>query len=132
MKILGIDYGKSKIGLAISEADFAEPFKVIQASSMTEAVLLLMDIIKTEQINKVIVGVSEGAMGVESENFAKILKSKILIPVETFDETLTTYDAQEISLEAGVPRKRRSQMEDAYAATLILRNYLDSALKEKE
>jgi len=49
-------------------------------------------------------------------------------PVETFDETLSTYNAQRASIEAGMKRKKRKDMEDAYAATLILQGYLDSAV----
>ena len=47
------------------------------------------------------------------------------VPVETFDETLSTQDAQRMSKEAGIKQKRRHLMEDAYAAAIMLQNFLD-------
>jgi putative Holliday junction resolvase len=49
----------------------------------------------------------------------------ISIPVVTFDETLSTKEAQILSKEAGIGQKKRHQMEDAYAATIMLQNFLD-------
>ena len=49
-------------------------------------------------------------------------------PVETFDETLSTHDARRVSIEEGMKRKKRKGMEDAYAATIMLQGYLDSAV----
>ena len=59
-------------------------------------------------------------MAEEQKEFAKNLGA------ETFDETLTTKEAQRLSLEAGLPRKKRRGMEDAFAATLMLQSYLDN------
>ncbi len=119
-KILGIDYGRSKIGLAISDGPLAEPFKVIRYKNKESVVEEIKKIIEYENIEKVVVGVSEGEMGEESKNFAENFNA------ETFDETLTSQDAQFLSQEAGIGRKKRKEMEDAYAATIMLQNYLDS------
>ena len=119
MKILGIDYGRSKIGLAISEGTLAEPWKVIRVDSFEDAVGKVMQVIKVEQVEKVVVGISEGKMGEESKKFAE------KIGAETFDETLTSLDAQTLSREAGIGQKKRREMEDAYAASIMLQNYLD-------
>jgi putative holliday junction resolvase len=119
MKILGIDYGRSKIGLAIGEAGFAEPFKVIRVVSFDDAVAKIGKEMELSKPEKVVVGVSEGVMGAESKRFAQS------IGAETFDETLTSQDAQRLSIEAGINRKKRKGMEDAYAATIMLQNYLD-------
>jgi putative Holliday junction resolvase len=120
MKILGIDYGRSKVGLAVGEAGFAEPLKVIHVNSYQEAVLKIKKEIELEKPEKVVVGVSEGEMGEESRTFARDLGA------ETFDETLSSQEAQKLSLEAGVGQKKRREMEDAYAASIMLQNYLDS------
>lgn len=120
MKTLGIDYGKSKIGLAVGIGSFAEPLKVIRVENFSDAVYKIKKEIENEKPEKVIVGVSEGDMGEESRKFAKEVGGS------TFDETLTSKDAQKLSIEAGISRKRRHQMEDAYAASLMLQNYLDS------
>lgn len=113
MKILGIDYGRSKIGLAIAEGRLAEPWKVVNP-------IELMKILANEKFDKIVVGISEGEMGTESGKFAKTLGA------ETFDETLSTQEAQRLSREAGVSKKKQRGMEDAYAASIMLQNYLDS------
>ena len=120
MKILGIDYGRKKIGLAVSEGILAEPWKVIKVNNFEEAVIKVLQVLQVLQVNKVIVGVSENKMAEESKKFAK------RIGAETFDETLSTHEAQRVSIEAGVSRKKRHEMEDAYAASIMLQNYLDS------
>lgn len=113
MRILGIDYGRSKIGLAVAENGLAEPWKVVNP-------IELKKILEKEKFDKIVVGISEGEMGTESGKFAKTLGA------ETFDETLSTQDAQKLSREAGVSKKKRRGMEDAYAASIMLQNYLDS------
>ncbi len=119
MKILGIDYGKAKIGLAIGVGSLAEPLKVIRVNSPEDALLKIAKEIEIEKPEKIVVGVSEGEMGEESKKFAK------KIGAETFDETLSTRDAQELSMVAGVNRKKRHEMEDAFAASVMLQSYLD-------
>jgi len=112
MKMLGIDYGRTKMGLAVAESTLAEPWKVVKPSELKK-------IVETENFDKIVVGISEGEMGKEQKEFAKELGA------ETFDETLTSYDAQRLSREAGISRKKRRGMEDAFAAAIMLQNYLD-------
>lgn len=126
MKILGVDYGRRKIGLALSVGPIAEPWKVFRIESFEEAVRKVAEVVETEKIEKVIVGVSEGQMGEESKTFSLSLSKILNIPVQTFDETLTTQDAQKLAIEAGVSRKKRKALEDAFAASLMLQSFLDS------
>lgn len=121
MNILGIDYGRKKIGMAISGGSIAKPLKVIRVNSFKEGVEKVLQNIRVLQVKKVVVGVSEGEMGDESRKFAKE------IGAITFDETLSTYDAQTLSMQAGINRKKRKNMEDAFAAAVMLQNYIDSA-----
>ena len=125
MITLGIDYGKSKVGFALAESDLSEPLTVLHYKDYANLEVQILQLIKKYTVEKVVVGVSEGAMGEECKNFANILKQKLLIPVETFDETLTTFDANSRSLEANLKRKKRREMEDAYAAAIMLQNYID-------
>ena len=127
MNILGIDYGRSKIGLAIAEGNLADPIKVIKYQDTKILVDQLLKFIEEYKIEKVIFGVSEGEMGKESKNFSINFGKLVKIPVETFDETLSTQDAQRMSREAGIGQKKRHEMEDAYAAAIMLQNYLDFA-----
>jgi putative Holliday junction resolvase len=126
MRILGIDYGRSKMGIALADGPLAEPLRVIRYTDTRIVADQIKKIIEKENIEKVVVGVSEGAMGEESKNFSISFGEMIDIPVETSDETLSTQDAQILSREAGIHQKRRHEMEDAYAACVMLQNYLDS------
>lgn len=125
MKILGIDYGRAKMGLAISETGLAEPWKVVKVGSVEDALGKLVHIVEQERIGQAVIGTSEGEMGEEQKQFAQKLADKLEIPVETWDETLSTQEAQRRSIEAGIPRNKRRQLGDAFAATVMLQSYLD-------
>lgn len=126
IKILGIDYGRSKVGLAISEGGLAEPLKVIRYQEQEKLRQEIKEIVEREKIEIIVVGVSEGEMAEETREFRKRLEKELNIPVEEFDETLTTYEAKELSRQAGINRKKRHEMEDAYAAAIMLQNYIDN------
>ncbi len=126
MKTLGIDYGRAKVGLAIGVGSLSEPLKVIRVNSFEDAVEKVIQVIKVEQVEQVVVGVSEGEMGKESKEFSLSLSKTLKIPIETFDETLSTQDAQTLSQQSGMSRKKRHEMEDAFAASVMLQSYLDT------
>ncbi len=121
MKILGIDYGRSKVGVAIADGPLAEPLQVIRYKDLTILISQIKKIIEKEKVEKVVVGISEGEIAEESKKFANE------IGAETSDETLSTLDAQALSREAGISQKKRHEMEDAYAACIMLQNYLDNS-----
>lgn len=125
MTILGIDYGRKKMGLAIATGALADPYKVIKFGSPEEAVSILEKIVRDEGIEKIVVGISEGEMGRESKAFGEELSQKVGIEVEFEDETLSTQDSQALSILAGAGRKKRKEMEDAFAAALMLQSYLE-------
>ena len=127
MQILGIDYGRKKIGIAIGDTDsrLSEPYMVIRFSKQEEAIKKVEQVIQLEKVEKVVVGVSEGEMEKETREFGKMLQEKLNLPVVFHDETLSTHDAQELSIKAGIRRKKRKGMEDAYAASVILQNFLE-------
>lgn len=120
MKLLGIDYGRKKIGLAISDGRLSEPYQVIRYKDHDKMVAHIQRIIEKQKIEKVVVGISEGEMAEESKKFAKIFNA------ETSDETLSSHDAQQMSIESHMGRKKRKEMEDAFAASIMLQNYIDS------
>lgn len=120
MKFLGIDYGRKKIGLAVSDGKLAEPYQVIRYRDWDKMIAHIQRIIEKQRIEKVVVGVSEGEMAEESKEFAKQFKA------ETFDETLSSHDAQVMSIQSGMGKKKRREMEDAFAASIMLQNYIDS------
>jgi putative Holliday junction resolvase len=125
MRILGIDYGKRKIGIALGDERLVEGLTVVRYEDEKKALEKIVKIIKKEKVNEIVVGVSEGQIGEESRKFGEKLGKKVNLPVHFQDETLTTRDAQALSIIAGIKRKKRRALEDAYSAALILQNYLD-------
>lgn len=122
MKILGIDYGRKKIGLALLEETIATPWKVLHVKDFGDALEKVKSACAEASADKVVVGISEGEMGEESKKFAR------RIGAETFDETLSTHGARELSMEAGIARKKRKNLEDAFAASVMLQSYLEQTL----
>lgn len=126
MKYLGIDYGLKRVGLAISEGDLASPYKIIEINSLSEAIEKIIKITRSENFDKVIVGLPEGAMGKATLKLINVLKSKG-VDIEAADETLSSKQALRDMLEAGVGKKKR-RVQDASAAAIILQNYLDAKI----
>lgn len=127
--ILGIDYGRAKMGLARAEGSLADPWKVIRVDSFDDALKKIEKETETERPELMVVGVSEGAMGKEQEEFATALRRVVQVPVETWDEGLSTQDAEQLARESGKGPKKRREMEDAYAASVVLQSYLDGTQK---
>ncbi|MBI2103574.1 Holliday junction resolvase RuvX [Candidatus Woesebacteria bacterium] len=117
-----------KVGIALGDTDsaLAEPCKILRYSDTRILSAKIKRIVKDEGVEKIVVGVSEGKMAGETKEFGKLLEQELKIPVVFQDETLTTADAQALSIEAGINRKKRKGMEDAFSAALILQKYFDS------
>lgn len=128
MNILGLDYGRKKIGVAISFGKLSEPLQVIRYKDYSKMINHIKRIIEKQKIGKVVVGISEGEMAKESKEFAsQFTVHGSQFTVELFDETLSSHDAQIMSIQSGMGRKRRKEMEDAFAASIMLQNYIDSS-----
>lgn len=123
MKYLGIDFGLKRVGLAISEGELASPWKILEVRNFTSAVEQVLEIIKREKFDKIVVGLPEGKMGKNVIGFMSAL-NKAGVNVETCDETLSSQKAREVMIKQGIPQKKR-HFEDAYSAAEILQNYLD-------
>lgn len=133
MKILGIDWGEKKIGLAITEGEIARPLGVEsgirnQASPRGSArgELRIKKLCERENITKIVIGISEGRMAEKTREFGQELQKATGLPVEFFDETLTTHEAIKKMVESGTSQKKRREFHDAISAALILQGYLDN------
>ncbi|KKS80998.1 MAG: hypothetical protein UV56_C0002G0003 [Candidatus Woesebacteria bacterium GW2011_GWC1_43_10b] len=123
---MGIDYGRKKVGLAMSTEGMATPLSVLKYEDQDKLLIELEKVVDREKVERVVIGVSEGQMARESLDFAKMVEEKLQLVVDVEDETLTSRDAQRLSIEAGIKRKKRRNMEDAYSAALMLQKYLDN------
>ena len=136
MRILSIDYGTKRIGLAITDnlQKMAHPLKMVSAGASQE---MSVDNILREvksyfpEIEKIIVGMpylgdnQKGAMAKTVDSFIEILRKKTDLPVITGDERLTSYAAESNLAEMQFSRKKRAKFSDSAAAALILQDYLE-------
>ncbi len=129
-KVLGIDYGRKKIGLAIGDTEtrLTEPHLVIRFKNYDDAVEKVIRTAISLDIKDLVLGVSEGKTADETSAFGILLEKKLGKPIVYQDESLSTLDAQEMSRAAGINRSRRKRMEDAFAAAVMLQDYLDTHL----
>lgn len=125
MRILGIDFGIKKIGLAISEGQLAEPYRIIRIRNQELGIRKIKNICLKEKVEKIIIGISEGLMAEQTLDFGYQLRKVTGLPVEFEDETLTSEEAKNLLIKIGKPKKKRQKQIDAISAALILQNYLD-------
>jgi putative Holliday junction resolvase len=128
MQILGVDYGLKKLGFALgdSQTRLAEPLTVFRSDNEDQAIKKVIDLLKLTGASMVVVGLSEGKVARSARLFGEKISKRAGVRVDYFDETLTTYEAKSLALKSGIKRKKRTNMEDAFAAAIILQNYLES------
>ncbi len=124
-KLMSIDFGDSKVGIAIADP-LPQPFGVFYYKEQSEIVEQIKKISDVNKIEMIIVGVSENQSGKKAKLFGEELQAKVDLPIEYFDETLSTIDAQQYLVNSGRGRKHRKEMEDAWAASVILERFLES------
>lgn len=133
MRILGLDVGDKTIGIALSDELhlIAQAFEVIKRSSLTKDFNRVGEIAREYQVERVIVGLPLEMSGKEGKQAKKVIEfiaklcRKVKLPVETWDERLTTSAAERHLLEANLPRAKRKQIIHKVAAQEILQGYLD-------
>jgi len=134
MKILCIDHGEKRIGLAISDetATIASPLAVIQHTSRVVDAAQAAQLAAQHGAERIIIGQSfdeDGApnpAGRSAARFAEALQTQTNLPVELWDESLSTQDARAARIQMGGTRKKRGGHQDALAATVILQSYLEA------
>jgi putative Holliday junction resolvase len=134
MRILSVDHGEKRIGLALSDptATIASPLKVIQHVSRVLDAAQVADIANQNEAGLIIIGQSfdeEGnpnPAGRRAARFADELKNQTSLPIELWDETFSTQDARTARIELGVSRKKRGGHQDVFAAVVILQSYLEA------
>lgn len=133
MKHLGIDYGKRRTGLAISDETglLARPYRLLETSPDTPGEIAA--IVEEESVGIVVLGMPYDLRGEETDTtrlvrtFGQELRKLLSCPVEEQDEALSSRRAVEQMVQAGVGKKRRGEKgrTDTWAAAIILQEYLD-------
>lgn len=133
LRIMALDYGDKTIGVAVSDLlkITAQGKEVIRRSNQQADLQRLGEIIKTDQIERIIVGLPRNMNGTYGERaektlqFVEKLKQNFSIPVETWDERLSSVAAERALLAGDVSRKKRKKVIDKLAAVIILQGYLE-------
>lgn len=137
MRILGLDYGTKTTGVAVSDPMgwTAQGLEIIRRQEETHLKATLnriAELCDTYKVEKIVLGLPKnmnntiGERGEQTLLFKEKLERRLNLPVETWDERLSTVAAENVLLEADISRKKRKTVIDKLAATIILQNYLDA------
>jgi len=132
-RVLGIDYGERRVGLALSDPDeiLASPLATVENRGPRVVVGEVAAIAAARGVARIVVGLPLRLDGGETPStaaareFAERLRARVGVPVELQDERLTTVAAERSLIESGARRARRREVIDQAAAQLILQGYLD-------
>jgi putative Holliday junction resolvase len=134
-RVLGIDFGEKRLGLALSDESrtLASPLAVYERKDLQSDLRFLRDLILRYQITEIVLGLPlnmDGSLGPKAQQvleFKRALEESLKLPVHTFDERFTTAEAERALLEADMSRRQRKAKRDALAAVLILQGYLQQS-----
>ncbi len=137
MRILGLDFGSKTTGVAVSDpfgwtAQGLEIIRRQEEDNLKPTLARLSELCSEYKVEKIVLGLpknmnnSIGERGEKTLVFKEKLEARLKVPVVVWDERLSTVAAEGFLLEADVSRKKRKQVIDKLAATIILQNYLDT------
>ena len=130
IRLIGIDYGSSNIGLSLGVNGFVTPLEIIPSKNIEEAIYKITRVALENKVNRFIVGLPLTAEGkdtrqsLDTRNFVKKLKLLSKKPVDFQDEFGTSKEALNRAIDLETPQKKRNT-NDHLAATLILRRYYE-------
>jgi putative pre-16S rRNA nuclease len=134
MRTLGLDVGTKTIGVAVSDGLglTAQAITTIRRTNMKADLAALSELAREHEASRLVVGLplnmdgSEGPRAEASRKFAEVAGKELDLPVEFWDERLSTVAAERTLLEADLTRARRRQVIDQVAAQFILQGWLDA------
>ncbi len=135
MSTMGLDVGHKRIGVAIAASEVLPviPLTVIDRAGEEADLRAILTLIKEWGIDRIVVGLPrslDGSIGKQAESvlaFSKWLSQRTSIPIDTWDERLSTVAAERLMRDAGMKSGKRKAHRDAMAAAIILQDYLDQA-----
>jgi putative Holliday junction resolvase len=133
MRILALDHGTKRIGVAVSDETktIAQPLEYILAEPFEGFLERLKTLLVEKEIDLVLIGLprnmdgSYGPAAQKVEAFFAVLRSAITVPIRTWDERLTSSQANRILIQGNVRRDKRKEKVDKMAAAILLQSYLD-------
>jgi putative holliday junction resolvase len=139
MRILGLDFGTKRIGVAMSDELLltAQGRDTIQRKELKSDLAFIKGIVDSDNVIEVIIGLPLNMNGTYSEKtketvlFVSELEKVVSVPVKTWDERLTSMQADKAMLEGDMSRAKRRKLSDRLAAQIILQSYLDSRKRDQ-
>ena len=133
MRILALDHGTKRIGVAVSDETktIAQPLEYISAEPFADFLERLKKLLAEKEADLVLIGLprnmdgSYGPAAQKVEAFVAVLKSAIAVPIKMWDERLTSTMANRVMIQGNVRRDKRKEKVDAMAAAILLQSYLD-------
>ena len=138
MRILALDHGTKRIGVAVSDElkMIAQPLEYIPATPFPDVLARLRELVRQYEVESILIGMPrnmDGTYGPAASSvreFAAAVGEAIAVPIRTWDERLTSVQANRFLTEANVRGRRRREKVDQTAAALLLQSYLDSLSAE--
>ena len=133
MRILALDHGTKRIGVAISDElqMIAQPLEYIAAKPFAQFVNRLEELLTDKEVELILIGMPrnmDGSYGPAAEKvqtFVEALKGVLSVPIRTWDERLTSVQANRVLIQGEVRREQRKESVDKMAAAILLQSYLD-------
>jgi putative Holliday junction resolvase len=134
MRILALDHGSKRIGVALSDElqMIATPLEFIPAEPAAKLLERLKAILREKEVGLIVVGLprnmdgSYGPAAQKVQEFVAVLREAFPLPIKTWDERLTSAQAQRLLVQGGVRRDKRREKVDKMAAAILLQSYLDA------
>ena len=136
---MGIDYGDVRIGIAFTDflCTISSPYEVYKTISEEDDLEYLCKLAKQQEVDEIVFGLPLNMDGTEGERaeitraFGEKLSQKSGLKVVYVDERLTSMEAEDILISAGVRREKRKEIIDKISAQLILQSFLDQNKRGK-
>lgn len=134
MRILGVDFGEKRIGLALSDplGFTAQGLETFENKGLVKFAQFLKELCVREGIGEIVVGLPvnmDGTMGPKAKQalaLVETLSAATGVPVKTWDERLSSRQVNRLMIEGGLSRRKQKMNSDRLAAVLILQSYLES------
>jgi len=139
MRILGIDLGAKRVGIAVSDPDgvVAHPLKLLEPKSDADLINSIRALVAEYDVGRIVVGLpmlmkgEAGSAAREAQKFADRLRDELAIAVDLWDERLSTVRANRALKEANLSPAERRKRVDMVAAQMVLQSWLDAHRRDK-
>ena len=134
MRILALDHGTKRIGVAVSDEMkmIATPLEYIPAGPFADFLARLKEILREKEVELILIGMprnmdgSYGPAALKVQEFVAVLKTSVTVPLKTLDERLTSVQAHRFLSQSGMKAKQQRAKVDQSSAAILLQSHLDS------